>query len=207
MNIYFVRHGESTSNALERHQKPDDPLSEKGKRQAKIIAKRLVKTDLDFIYASPYLRTQQTAEIISKKLKLKIEFMNYLIERKNPTELAGLDFDDPKAIIIKNEIKRNWLKRNWKYSDGESFEELRTRAQLIIEHLIKKHQDENILCISHGIIIRMIVCFVIYGELLTPEIFWKFNRRTTIENTGITTLKYSDKNGWIVLTLNDSTHL
>lgn len=207
MNVYLVRHGQSEGNLKGLHQGPDIPLSKEGKKQAKAIAKRLKNVPIDFIYTSPYLRARETAEIISKKLKLPIEFWEDLKERKFPTEIEGLSYDDPKAIEIEEKVAQNWLKGNWKHSDEESFKEIKGRAQAVINHLLEKHERQNVLCIAHGTIMKTIVCSAILGDKLTPGVFWEFSQHVWTQNTGITHLEFTDKYGWGLLTWNDATHL
>ncbi len=207
MNVYSVRHGQSEGNLKGLYQGPDVPLSQKGKEQAKTLAKRLKNIPIDVIYTSPFIRAKETAEIIAKELKLPIEYWESLKERERPTELEGLHIDDPKASEIKEQIAQNWLKGNWKHSDDESFEDLKSRGLKMVKHLLEKHRNQNVLCVSHGTIMKMIVVCSIFGEKLTPEVFWEFNSHTWSQNTGITHLEFIDKYGWGLLTLNDTTHL
>lgn len=207
MNVYFVRHAESEGNSKERHQGPDAPLSEEGKNQAKFVAGRLKDLKIDVIYASPYLRTKQTAEIIAKELKLPIEYWEEIRERKRPSEAEGLKYDDPKASEIYEITRKNQIKADWKYSDDESFNDLLKRAKNVEEHLLKHHKDQNVLCISHiGIMIMMVLQIILQDKLL-PEVFWQFYYHSRQDNTGITHLEFTDKYGWRLLTWNDTTHL
>jgi len=207
MNVYLVRHGQSEGNLKGQYQGPEVSLSPEGIEQAKILAKRLKNIPINIIYASPFTRAKQTAEIIAKELSLPIEYWEDLRERKRPSELEGLNTDDPKAIEIKDQIAKNWLKGNWKYSDDESFEDLKNRGQTVIKNLVNKHREQDVLCVSHGTIMKMIVSWAIFGNKLTPEVFWEFDNHTWNQNTGITHLGFTDKYGWSLLTWNDTTHL
>src|SRR5258706_7129556 len=207
MNVYFVRHGESEGNLKKVHQGEDVPLSEKGENQAKLVAKLFKKIPVDVIYASPYLRAKQTAEIISKELDLPIEFWESLKELRRPSELEGLEYGDPKATEIKKIIKENQVKADWKYSDDESFNDLITRAKEVEKHIFEHHKDQNVLCISHIQIMVMIVLQIIFQDKLTPEVFWQFYYHCRQKNTGITQLEYTEDFGWNLVTWNDTTHL
>lgn len=207
MNIYLVRHGQSEGNLKKLHQDANTSLSDKGMAQVGVLAQRLKTIPIDIIYSSPFTRAKQTAEIISKELNLPIEYWENLKERKRPTELEGLHIDDPQAIEIKKQISKNWLKGDWKYSDDESLEELKTRGQQVVDHLLKKHKKQNVLCVSHGTIMKMIVACAVFGKRLTPEIFWEFNNHTWSENTGISHLEYTKRFGWSLQSWNDTRHL
>lgn len=155
MNIYFVRHGESEGNVTRTHQHEETPLSSSGKSQAKNVAKRLKGHEIDVIYTSPYVRAKETANTISKSIGKPVKVLNDLRELPNPSELHGLHYEDPKAIKIKNKMKNNYHKPDWKYSDEESFNDLKERSFKLLSFLIKNHKDDNVLCICHAGIIKV----------------------------------------------------
>ena len=65
MKLYLIRHGQTTHNAGGKHQGWGPiRLSEKGMEQARTARSYLSALKLDKIYASPLLRTRQTAEFI-----------------------------------------------------------------------------------------------------------------------------------------------
>ena len=71
MHLYFLRHGEADWPNWDG---PDDerPLTKKGKKEIKKLAKFLVKldVDLDEVMTSPLPRAAQTAEIIAERYSL-----------------------------------------------------------------------------------------------------------------------------------------
>jgi phosphohistidine phosphatase len=72
-NIIFIRHGHADEGEY-----PDDrkrPLSEKGKVQIHNMGKKLKDLGFspDYIFASPYLRAKQSADIIGELFGTKIE--------------------------------------------------------------------------------------------------------------------------------------
>jgi broad specificity phosphatase PhoE len=207
MKIYFVRHGESIGNKEGLHQKGDMPLSETGREQAKRIAERLKKFKIDLIFTSPIERTRQTAEIISKSLGIPIEEWDTLTEARGPSEIVGKSIKDPEARRIKKLIRENYIKGNWKYSDEENFEDLNTRAEAFLKHILKTHRNHDILCISHATLIKFLVCKMAYGKNLTPLIFHTFFHHFLTSNTGLTVCEYEDKSGWWIKHFNDASHL
>ena len=207
MNIYFVRHGESEGNLNKFHQGENVPLSKTGELQAKLVAKRFKNIRINVIYASPYLRTKQTAKFIAKELGQPLEYWEQLKELKRPSELAGLKYSDPKASEIKKIIRENQIKADWKFSDDESFNDLLVRAKQIEKHLIDHHKDENVLCVSHVQIMVMIILHIILQDKLTPEVFCQFFDHCSQNNTGITLLEYTESFGWNLISWNDTTHL
>lgn len=73
-NKYFVmRHGEAVFNAkhvLDPQGDPNNHLTEKGKEEVRIAAERLRSENINVIYASPFIRTQETAEILKAELAI-----------------------------------------------------------------------------------------------------------------------------------------
>ncbi len=67
----LMRHGQAISNAthvLDPQGDPDNHLTEKGREEAKVTAKKLGKIDL--IFASPFIRTRETADVVRQGLGL-----------------------------------------------------------------------------------------------------------------------------------------
>ncbi len=96
-NHYFLlRHGESLKNIKNVSscwpEKIPYPLTEKGKKQAKLVAKKLQNKKIDIIFNSDLLRARQTAEIIGRKLGItpkinkKLREVNVGILNNNPIE-------------------------------------------------------------------------------------------------------------------------
>jgi len=69
MRVNFVN-PEWVSSAQNRY---DPPLHPIGFQQAEETAERLKSETIDHIFASPFLKTLQTAGVIAKKIRKKIE--------------------------------------------------------------------------------------------------------------------------------------
>ena len=61
--LYLVRHGEQQDAE---YGLPDGPLSERGKRQARLIAERLGGVPFDAVWHSPLERATETARIMAE---------------------------------------------------------------------------------------------------------------------------------------------
>ncbi|HVU28584.1 MAG TPA: phosphohistidine phosphatase SixA [Verrucomicrobiae bacterium] len=74
MNLYILRHGLAVERAdWDFKDDSQRPLTPKGKKQLKSAARAMRKMELhfDLILSSPFLRVKQTAEIVTKILKLR----------------------------------------------------------------------------------------------------------------------------------------
>lgn len=93
ITITFIRHGQSEANAAGTisTQAPGPGLSEQGREQAEQIATQLGNNRYDGVYASPVVRTQQTAAPLAKRLGRQVEVLPGLREIG-----AGWYEDEPK---------------------------------------------------------------------------------------------------------------
>ncbi len=77
MHIYLIRHGQKQTIA------GNPALTELGWRQAAATAEYCASLSIQGIWASPLLRTQQTATVVAQKLQLSITTDARLYERAN----------------------------------------------------------------------------------------------------------------------------
>jgi probable phosphoglycerate mutase len=188
-----------------KHQFPTTPLADDGIKQAKRVAERFESIPIDIIYASSYTRAQQTAEIINKVVQKEIITTDQLIERKNPSILLGKDRDDPDVIAVKKLIRENMGDPSWHDSDEENFHDFKNRVKGFIQTL-ENQPHENVLVVSHGYFLSLLVLTLAFEELLTPDLYTSFLALAHTTNTGITMYEYKN-NKWRLLTWNDYAHL
>ena len=207
MRIYLVRHGESEGNKERVFQDPKSPFSPDGQLQAQSVAKRFDGIPIDLLFASPYTRADMTAQAISNKLGVKVEYWDDLHEIKRPVTLIGKSIHSDEARLFEQHLLNSYQNSKPKLDGEEGFNDLRLRAQKILSHLVKNHQNQNILLVSHATTIKSIVFEAIFGENLNSKIFWNIRRHIITKNTGVTILEYSKKRGWVLVTWGDVSHL
>ncbi len=206
--IYLVRHGESENNANNVRQGPLGKLSPHGIKQAEFVADRFSKTPIDIIFVSPYERTMQTAEIINAQLKHPLEVTNLLIERRNPSEIVGKSADDPEVQKIINVIDKSFHDKNLRYSDEENFEDLKERAKALLAFLAAR-PEKHIMCVSHGIFIRMVALLIEFGENISSQELVRLSFLNPMHNCSTTLLEYNSWNsgdehqGWKLIVWDD----
>lgn len=204
MKLYIVRHGQSVGNLQHRHQTRETPLSDEGQRQAQFLAQRFETIKLDKIYASTYERAHHTASIIATHLDMDIKTTDLLVEIIRPKEIENKHIYDPQVIAIKRKVFRNFTTHNH-YRDEENFYDLKKRVDQFIRS-INPQSEESVLVVSHGITIKMLVSRLVFGQLLTPELFVQIIDTWRTENTGISVCHWAD-NKWNLTIWNDSAHL
>ncbi len=92
MNFYILRHGIAVERGAPGYRRDSDrPLTSKGKRKMRRIAKtmRAMKLSFDLILSSPFARAKQTAEIVAESFKAgkRLAFSDELAVGGNPKEL------------------------------------------------------------------------------------------------------------------------
>lgn len=205
MTVYLVRHGESELNAKKISQFPHTPLSQKGLTQAEFIGKRLEKLPIDLIISSDYTRTQQTAEIINSFVHKEIIYSEFFREIRSPSEIMGNEYEDSKTIEIREQIHNNLEDPLYHFSDEENTYDFKNRILKGIK-LLEKREEKNIVLVTHGHALRMIVSLMMFGEQLTPHEYIRVKEFLGTNNTGLSIAKYY-KNKWTLVTWNDHAHL
>ncbi len=194
LTFYLIRHGQKEDI-------PFDPaLTKLGIKQAEVTAEYLKNISFTAIIASPKLRTQQTAKIVSKKLGLPI-FTNSRIEERMEWE-KGKTLEE----FIKEWIKTD-LNRDYQPEKGESSINKGKIMREVIEDLAEKYQEGNILIVTHGGSIGDLLRNLFTEEALThkaePTSGAKF---IEIVECSITIIQ-KERNKYKLLKINDISHL
>ena len=205
--IYLVRHGESEGNIGLYRQGPTSPLTERGIKQAEIVANRCVNLPIDLCITSTMMRAQQTADIISNRIGKTFEKSDLFIERLRPSVQFGMAVDSSESKEIDKILLQNFIKPNARIADEEIFEDLNSRAEKALDSL-KNKKENHILVVTHGLFLRVIVGKVIFGNDLTGSICDDMFRALRTENTGISVIIFDEeKQEWLLKTWNDHAHL
>ena len=119
-------------------------LTSKGIKQAEKIAAEFKKQKIDIIYASPFKRTRQTANIIAKAVGAKVVTDKRLAEVN-----AGVFNGRPDADFFK--FFKDAAERFSKTPPGgENYADVRRRVMDFILDVNSKHQNKTILIVGHG---------------------------------------------------------
>lgn len=207
--VYFVRHGESEGNVGEKWQDSNAKLTADGREQARLAGDRFINKPIDIILSSTMERGKETAEIISKRIGKDIEFSDLFIERRRPKEQIGHDKNAVSVAFVDEVIRENFSDPKFRFSDEENFEDLKVRAGKLLKFLYERKED-NIVVVTHGFFMRMIIGYVTHGEDLNAKEGEQFVRTFHMDNTGITTIKSNENDNnssWDVYGWNDCEHL
>ena len=163
MKLIFVRHGNDDSNGK---------LTRIGKKQALLVCLELDYENIDKIYCSPTTRTRETADIISKKLKIN----NICIDARI-TERDKLHTNLPQKEI--DEFNKNYLNPKFSRTNPEGCKEYIDRITAFLDDIIKNNpQDSTVLIVGHSSMLYAINAYI-YKTPKTKDIIW-----TRIGNCG-----------------------
>lgn len=208
--VYFVRHGQSEANVAPIIQPPDSPLTEKGRKQADHIAERVSKLKFEALIVSPALRAKETAEAIAKVTGKVPEYSDLFVERIKPVSINGKSYEDKQAVKIWGEWSRSLYTPGMKVEDGENFDEITVRVDKALAFL-KDRAEQSFVVVTHGYFLRAIIAQILLGDSLSGESFKRFHEMMSMENTGLTVIRYHEifeqEPRWRLWIYNDHAHL
>ncbi|MEH2348852.1 MAG: histidine phosphatase family protein [Nostoc sp.] len=129
----------------------DPPLSDDGMVQAQHLARRLKRENIGHIFASPFLRTVQTANAVAEMLKLPIQLETGLSEWLNPVWMSEEPerLSTPALAKLFPRIDTSYTSRiAAKYP--ETHEKVRERSGQTARCLATEFFPEDILLVAHG---------------------------------------------------------
>ena len=202
MNLFIIRHGESTWNSKGIIQGQRDPhLSARGKKQAEELAKYLKSCKIEKIFSSDLKRAWQTSSIIGRKLNLPIVKVAQLQE-------VGLGFWQGKKIkgLDKKHKKlyNEWIKSPSKVNvpGAEKIQVFRNRVGQAFKTIVAKcKKGENIAVVTHGGVICAYLSYVLKADIDRLLISMR------LDNAGITRIEIFEKKYFWVRGINSTAHL
>ena len=148
--IIFLRHAQAENNTkrILAGRIEGVHLTKAGIEQAESIAKYLKSLDISAIYSSPIERASHTAEIVAKNSSLGYELDDRLTEidmgrftRMNYDDMFAkygnifLKFYENDPVIAEHEV--------------ETFPEVQRRILDMVNHVVEKHKNENVILVTH----------------------------------------------------------
>ena len=190
--FHLLRHGEPSVFGRINGRLPGVGLSAKGRAEIGAVAGRLAGEKIDAIYASPLQRTRETAEILSDRLALPVQYREDVIEL-DFGEWTGLTADE----IRKDERWQMWsdCRSIAAIPGGESWRQVQDRVVHALFDLQRLHPDQALVIVSHGDVIRAGLLFALGMPL-------DFCSRIEVAPASLSTIRL-DGSGIRVLALNE----
>ncbi|QRP70720.1 histidine phosphatase family protein [Corynebacterium glucuronolyticum] len=197
--VFLIRHARQSSDLCN----VDVGLSNTGVRQAGLLAERLTGFEIECLYCSDMIRAMQTAEIINSRLLLPLG-VESRVRELDFGEMEGLTNEEIRRKF--GQFKSDELKfeLDQRYPGGENAAEVLERSLSGVLDILNS-TSENVAIVTHGVVIRVLVCYSIGAPLQR----WR-NVARGLENTSISELDVNSAGigaRFSLERLNDYTHL
>ena len=188
----FLRHAQAKNN-VERilaGRSTGYPLTDLGVQQAEKIGDFLKPLHISKIYSSPIERAEHTARIVANRVGLSYNVDERLTEIDMGI-FSGMPYEDMFAkhgnIFLKFYQGHSIVEKN----GIEPFESVKKRVLDIVDHCSRRHNNENILFVTHMDPIKSMISTILQ---LKPESLYEL----IIRNASLTILKSEQSNLSIV---------
>lgn len=182
MRLILVRHAVTAETGKKLSgRNPGIPLNASGRKAAHEAAANLASLELAAIYTSPIQRCRETASILAKPHGLRPRTRQSIIE---------VDYGRWTGRGLKSLYRlKAWRSlmadpAGFRFPSGETLDEVRKRSLRSIQQLVLRHQDETVMAVSHGDVIRSIVAHSISGSVQTIHRLHVAPLGITIVNVG-----------------------
>ena len=200
MNLYMVRHGQTASSRENRFNGSSDaPLTAVGEAMAQAFALAYGSLTWDAIYTSPMLRSRQTADALCRLAGVQANVEDGLKE---------MDYGEWEGLR-QDEVKQRWPEAFEYWADdvasrgtpgGETAFHVAARAMRVVEAIRSRHQQGNVLLVSHKATLRVITCALLGLDVRL------FRERIAQPVCAVTMFAVTGTNAFLTL-LGDRTHL
>lgn len=153
-NTYVImRHGEADHNVGEYLNQDDSSpshLTEKGKEEVKHCVKGIKAHTIDIIFASPLIRTQESAKIIAEAAGLSTDI---IITDDRLKEVQVGEFNGKSLTEYRALFKNQREKFDKAPTGGETLSDVRKRVGEFLYEIDKKYEGKNILIVTHEYVV------------------------------------------------------
>lgn len=149
--LYITRHGETEWNVEKRMQgRKNSNLTETGMLQAKQLGERMKDMEIDVIFSSPSGRAMHTAQLIKGDRDIPIVADEHLYEIDMGVWEGHTQVELQEKYSKEFDLFWN-APHQYETKSGESFYDARIRVLKGLEYILKKHEGESVLIVSHAI--------------------------------------------------------
>jgi len=185
--IIFLRHGQAENNTkrILAGRTEGVPLTKIGIEQAEQIGKYLKPIDISAIYSSPIERANNTAKIVAESNSIDYKLDERLTEL-DMGKFTRMPYDEIFAkhgnVFLKFYSNDPIIS---KYN-VETFPHVQKRVMDMLDYTIKKHDQENVLLVTHMDPIKSVIAKVM--DLKPLSLF-----ELIIANCSLTIIKHHDE--------------
>ena len=208
LTFYFVRHGRTLWNEQGLLQGfGNSDLTEQGVKGAKQTGAALQHIPFVAAYSSCLQRTIDTAQYILGERDVPL-FQHKGLNEQYFGSWEGLPVEKLRSLDEFNQMLKDAANYKAQSNGGETFEQLAKRAMKALQDIIQVHEQGNILIVSHGHTLRLLLA-------LLAGTGWQEHRdegkSQSLLNCAINIVHYKQSHAtdgkFIIETINDAGHL
>jgi broad specificity phosphatase PhoE len=159
--VFLVRHGATAPSAEDRFAGSIDvPLSDAGRDQVRRLAERLRAEPLAALYASPLLRTRETAAILAEPHGMEVRTVDAL------REVSHGRWEGKRRTEVQSSHPADYA--HWECDpfsfappEGETGLQVTARALPALLDIVERHRGAQLAIVSHKATIRLILSILI----------------------------------------------
>lgn len=199
--LYVVRHAEAEGNIYRRvHGSYDGFITKNGLSQIARLKERFSEIHLDAVYTSDLSRTRQTATALYEDKGITPQFCPELREFH-----FGIWEDLTWGELIQDypEQYQNWSDRpdQFRVEGSETYASVYARVKAKLDEIVKNHPNQTVAVVTHGTVIRALICAFQYAEDFT-----QVNRVQWCDNTAVACF-HAENGNYQIEYCNDNSHL
>jgi probable phosphoglycerate mutase len=200
LNIYFLRHGETSSSIVGGYcGRLDLDLTPEGYQMAEDFANAYENLAWQAIFASPLTRTIATATPLAKKLGMGIQ------QRDGLKEIAYGNWEGKTPEQVNREYHDEYVEwladPGWNSpTGGEKGIDIARRSSEVLEEIERNYPSGNVLVVSHKATIRIMLC-----SLLGIDV-GRYRDRIALPVASVAIVEFTNK-GPLLKVLGDRSHL
>jgi broad specificity phosphatase PhoE len=178
--LHLVRHGQSEWNVAGRlqGQSAHVRLTARGRDQARATATRLQDQSVAAVYSSDLVRAAETAAIIADRMGLDVLTMPGLRERGYGYFEGQLSTD-----VLAATVDVDWTDPDVRIGGAESISDVFLRIGQTLAAILKKHEKQTVVIVSHGDTIRVAAAWL--NGANADQVPW-----LEVPNGSITTIRH-----------------
>ena len=150
-DVILCRHGETDWNRLGRYQgRTDIPLNERGREQARELARSLADEPIVAVYSSTLARAYDTACEIALVHGLDVK-RDPRLDEINQGLWEGLRRDE--IVVDHGALHARWLEYplDLRLPQGETLEEVRERVRSALDDILLLHPSGTVCLVAHSV--------------------------------------------------------
>ena len=148
MKLYVLRHGETEENKTGIMQgNMNTKLNDNGRKQALSVREKVKAANIDLVICSPKDRTRETALLAAPNIPI---IYDDRLRSRDHGEFEGMRRDEINLHDYWN------IKKNVQYEKAESIGSLFNRISSLLNDIVEKYSDKNVLIVTHSGITRVL---------------------------------------------------